>query len=403
MMIRKYALLFLSLACYVYFTQWNLVYFLILAMLIVYSNHANKDIYKKYLALAVIASLVVGFILFKFSETSGMLLGYSVFAFCGISFIADQYKVGKKYDMIDILLYLFFFPKMLAGPIVRIDHFVNQLSSNWMSRRQLYQGTKLMIYGCFLKFMVADIFLNIDMSGVGFNLFVQTIIWGIRFYFDFYAYSLMAVGLAFMVGIQLPYNFDNPYSAISFRDIWHRWNITLTEWLGKYVYLPLGGSRCTPYKTCANVLLTFIISGLWHGLTMPFILWGFCHGILVCMERLLFNQQMDGMKKLAYRIWVVMITLFLWQLFRLSDICQVIDYISQLFSSAKVEKSIIIYGVIACASVYIVELPLVKRLMLGNERLQRNVICEVSILSIMLAIMILCPLHFTFNFFYLKF
>ncbi len=402
-MIRKYALLFLSLACYVYFTQWNLVYFLILAMLIVYSNHANKDIYKKYLALAVIASLVVGFILFKFSETSGMLLGYSVFAFCGISFIADQYKVGKKYDMIDILLYLFFFPKMLAGPIVRIDHFVNQLSSNWMSRRQLYQGTKLMIYGCFLKFMVADIFLNIDMSGVGFNLFVQTIIWGIRFYFDFYAYSLMAVGLAFMVGIQLPYNFDNPYSAISFRDIWHRWNITLTEWLGKYVYLPLGGSRCTPYKTCANVLLTFIISGLWHGLTMPFILWGFCHGILVCMERLLFNQQMDGMKKLAYRIWVVMITLFLWQLFRLSDICQVIDYISQLFSSAKVEKSIIIYGVIACASVYIVELPLVKRLMLGNERLQRNVICEVSILSIMLAIMILCPLHFTFNFFYLKF
>ncbi len=402
-MIRKYALLFLSLACYVYFTQWDIVYFLILAMLIVFSNHANKDIYKKYLVLAVIASLVVGFILFKFSETSGMLLGYSVFAFCGISFIADQYKVGKKYDMIDILLYLFFFPKMLAGPIVRIDHFVNQLSSNWMSRRQLYQGTKLMIYGCFLKFMVADIFLNIDMSGVGFNLFVQTIIWGIRFYFDFYAYSLMAVGLAFMVGIQLPYNFDNPYSAISFRDIWHRWNITLTEWLGKYVYLPLGGSRCTPYKTCANVLLTFIISGLWHGLTMPFILWGFCHGILVCMERLLFNQQMDGMKKLAYRIWVVMITLFLWQLFRLSDICQVIDYISQLFSSAKVEKSIIIYGVIACASVYIVELPLVKRLMLGNERLQRNVICEVSILSIMLAIMILCPLHFTFNFFYLKF
>ncbi len=402
-MMRKYALLFLSLACYVYFTQWNIVYFLILAMLIVYSNHANKDIYKKYLALAVIASLVVGFILFKFTETNGMLLGYSVFAFCGISFIADQYKVGKKYDMIDILLYLFFFPKMLAGPIVRIDHFVNQLSSNWMSRRQLYQGTKLMIYGCFLKFMVADIFLNIDMSGVGFNLFVQTIIWGIRFYFDFYAYSLMAVGLAFMVGIQLPYNFDNPYSAISFRDIWHRWNITLTEWLGKYVYLPLGGSRCTPYKTCANVLLTFIISGLWHGLTMPFILWGFCHGILVCMERLLFNQQMDGMKKLAYRIWVVMITLFLWQLFRLSDICQVIDYISQLFSSAKVEISIIIYGVIACASVYIVELPLVKRLMLGNERLQCDVICEVSILSIMLAIMILCPLHFTFNFFYLKF
>lgn len=403
MTMRKYALLFLSLACYVYFTQWNIVYFLILAMLIVYSNHANKDIYKKYLALAVIASLVVGFILFKFTETSGMLLGYSVFAFCGISFIVDQYKVGKKYDMIDILLYLFFFPKMLAGPIVRIDHFVNQLSSNWMSRRQLYQGTKLMIYGCFLKFMVADIFLNIDMSGVGFNLFVQTIIWGIRFYFDFYAYSLLAVGLAFMVGIQLPYNFDNPYSAISFRDIWHRWNITLTEWLGKYVYLPLGGSRCTPYKTCTNVLLTFIISGLWHGLTMPFILWGFCHGILVCVERLFFKQRMDGMKKFVYRIWVVMVTLFLWQLFRLSDICQVIDYISQLFSSAKVEKSIIIYGVIACASVYIVELPLVKRLMLGNERLQRNVICEVSILSIMLAIMILCPLHFTFNFFYLKF
>ena len=286
-MIRKLTLVFFSLACYVYFTQWNVVYFLLLAFLIVCTNHINNTFLRKSFSLTTIVCLIAGFLLFKFSAINeNMVLGYSVFAFCGISIVIDQYKERHNYDTVDILLYLFFFPKMLAGPIVRAGNFIEQLAASTMSKQQLYQGTKLLIYACFLKFIVADIFLNTDMTGVGFNLFMQTVIWGIRFYLDFYSYSLMAVGLGLWVGIRLPYNFDNPYSALTFRDLWHRWNITLTQWLGKYIYIPLGGNKCSVAHICLNIVLTFVVSGLWHGITWPFALWGICHGALVCLERM---------------------------------------------------------------------------------------------------------------------
>ena len=403
MMVRKYILLFLSIACYTYFTQWNIVYLLIISLFIVYTNRTSKESRKKIFAIASVLCLVAGFILFKYTRPTGMLLGYSVFAFSGISFVIDQYKAGKKYSMTDILVYLFFFPKMLAGPIVRVDYLITQFATCTMSKHHIYQGMKLLIYACFLKFIIADIILNKDMNGIGLNLLIQTIIWGIRFYLDFYAYSLIAVGLALLVGISLPYNFNNPYSAKSFRDLWRRWNITLTQWLGNYVYIPLGGSRCTTLKICRNMLLTFIVSGLWHSATWSFILWGLCHGFLISAERVFWNDPKNGATRFVYKTLVVFTTLFLWQLFRLTDVTQTIDYVSQLFSVAPIETTTMIYGATACGLIYFIEMPLTKRLMLGNENSPCNVICEVSILSFMLAVVILCPLHYTFNFFYLKY
>ena len=403
-MIRKIALLFLSIACYVYFTQWNVVYFLFLAFFVVCSNHINNATIRKMFALVTIVSLIAGFLLFKSATINGnMILGYSVFAFCGISFVIDQYKTMQKYHVIDTLLYLFFFPKMLAGPIVQVDDFVERLAQNTMSKLCFYQGIKLLIYACFLKFIVADIVLSFDMTGIGVNLFMQTIIWGIRFYLDFYAYSLMAVGLGLLVGIRLPYNFDNPYSALTFRDLWHRWNITLTQWLGKYVYIPLGGSMCSATNTCLNIVLTFIVSGLWHGITLPFVLWGFCHGILVCLERICFGYSKKMPLKWLYRLFVILATMFLWQLFRLTDLKQVSDFAIQLCTLAAIDRNLFIYVVFASLLLYAIESPIVKCLMLGNENSRSHIICEVSILTVMLAALVLCPLHYTFNFFYLKF
>lgn len=403
-MIRKLTLVFFSLACYVYFTQWNVVYFLLLAFLIVCTNHINNTFLRKSFSLTTIVCLIAGFLLFKFSTINeNMVLGYSVFAFCGISFVIDQYKERHNYDTVDILLYMFFFPKMLAGPIVRAGNFIEQLAASTMSKQQLYQGTKLLIYACFLKFIVADIFLNTDMTGVGFNLFMQTVIWGIRFYLDFYSYSLMAVGLGLWVGIRLPYNFDNPYSALTFRDLWHRWNITLTQWLGKYIYIPLGGNKCSAAHICLNIVLTFVVSGLWHGLTWPFALWGICHGALVCLERMGVGYTPKALFKWPYRLFVVLTTMLLWQLFRLTGLKQVADYLAQLGSSAVIDKTILIYGLSACLLLYTIESPITKRLMLGNEDSRSHIIYEVSILSIMLVILTLCPLHYSFDFFYLKF
>ena len=403
-MIRKFTLLLLSLACYAYFTQWNFMYFLLLAFFVVCSNHINNAPIRKAIVSVTIVSLFTGFLFFKSATISGnIILGYSVFAFCGISFVIDQYKTDQKYDMIDILLYLFFFPKMLAGPIVRVEDFTTQLNQNAMSKRQMYQGLKLLIYASFLKFIVADLLLDNDMTGIGLNLLMQTMIWGIRFYLDFYAYSLIAVGLGLFVGVRLPYNFDNPYGALTFRDLWHRWNITLSQWLSKYVYIPLGGNRCSVANTYLNIVLTFVVSGLWHGITLPFVLWGICHGTLVCLERIYLKYSGKAPLKWSYRLFVVLTTMFLWQLFRLTDLEQIADFTAQLCSLAAIDKTTLIYGISAYLLLYAIERPIVKRLMLGNESLRGYVICEVSILSIMLAVLVLCPLHYTFNFFYLKF
>ena len=403
-MIRKLTLVFFCIACYVYFTQWNVVYFLLLTILIICTNRINNTFLRKLFSIATIACLITGFLLFKsFAINGNINLGYSVFAFCGISFVIDQYHKRKKYDVVDILLYMLFFPKMLAGPIVQAENFIERLASSTMSKQKFYQGIKLLIYACFLKFIVADIFMDISMTGKGFNLFMQTIIWGIRFYLDFYGYSLMAVGLGLLVGIRLPYNFDNPYSALTFRDLWHRWNITLTQWLGKYIYIPLGGSRCSATHTYLNIILTFAVSGLWHGITLPFVLWGFCHGTLICMERICFGYSKIAPLKWSYRLFVVLTTMFLWQLFRLTDLNQVVDYSAQLCSFAVIDKTILIYGISVCLLLYIIESPIAKRLLLGNENSRSQIICEVSILSVMLTILILCPLHYTFNFFYLQF
>lgn len=403
-MIRKFTLLLLSLACYLYFTRWNVVYFLFLAVLVICSNHINNASIRKTLTFVTIGSLIAAFFFFKSVTISGnIILGYSVFAFCGISFVIDQYKTSQRYDVIDILLYLFFFPKMLAGPIVRIEDFTTQLNQNVITKLQLYQGIKLLIYASFIKFIVADLVLNNDMTGIGFNLLMQTMIWGTRFYLDFYAYSLIAVGLGLFVGIKLPYNFDNPYSALTFRDLWHRWNITLSQWLSKYIYIPLGGNRCSAAKTYFNIVLTFVVSGLWHGITLPFVLWGICHGTLVCLERMYLKYSGKAPRKWSYRLFVVSTTMFLWQLFRLTDLNQIVDFTAQLCSLAAIDKTTLIYGISAYLLLYAVESPIAKRLMLGNENLRSHVICEVSILSVMLAVLVLCPLHYTFNFFYLKF
>ena len=133
-MTRKFTLLLLSIACYAHFTQWNVVYFLLLAVFVVWCNYINNAPIRKTLAFVTIGSLIAGFLLFKSATISGnIILGYSVFAFCGISFVIDQYKTSQRYDVIDILLYLFFFPKMLAGPIVRVENFTTQLNKNTMS------------------------------------------------------------------------------------------------------------------------------------------------------------------------------------------------------------------------------------------------------------------------------
>lgn len=284
MTFKRWFFLLTSIVCY-----WMIVHdciwaLLILSILIVVADRTKSSL----LAIASIALLVLGFVYFKVISPTTTLYGYSVFAFTGISFLVDQYKKRESYSILDTFVFLFFFPKMLAGPIVRVIDFIPQLSKSRCSSTLVYRGFKLVIYALFVKFIIADVLLSVEAEHRGINLLLQSFIWGIRFYFDFYAYSLLAVGVALVFGIVLPYNFDNPYSAQSFKDFWQRWNITLSTWLRTYIYIPLGGNRCSKNRAILNILVTFVVSALWHGLTIPFVFWGLAHAGLICLERYVF-------------------------------------------------------------------------------------------------------------------
>ena len=179
---------------------------------------------------------------------------------------------------------------------------------------------------------------------------LQSFIWGIRFYFDFYAYSLLAVGVALVFGMVLPYNFDNPYSAQSFKDFWQRWNITLSTWLRTYIYIPLGGNRCSKNRAILNILVTFVVSALWHGLTIPFVFWGLAHAGLICLERYVF---IPFKGRWMYRVFVLLSCIFLWQFFRFNNMTDIDIYFYNLTTEERLKSSLLLSVICALVSLYV--------------------------------------------------
>lgn len=404
MMTRKTLLLLASLTCYTYFVRKSILLFLLLAFLIVLADRLKgKKIYKLIVSITF-GLILAGFVYLKFFSGSASLVGYSVFAFCGISFLIDQYQQKEEYLTIDIGVYLFFFPKMWAGPILRARDFVPQLSSD-KKFPPLYPAMKIILYACFLKFILADNLALYDKEYYGINLFLSTLVWGIRFYLDFYAYSLLAVGLALCAGLAIPYNFDKPYLATTFREFWGKWNITLSSWLKDYVYIPLGGSRKRAPMVCLNIIITFLVSGLWHGISMPFIVWGMCHGFLVCLEHFLKPQKHSTRRisKTAYRLFVVLTVVFLWQLFKFEHIHDIVQYLRDLLTYSRIDLSLVIGFCLTLVVLAMVDSGVLNKLVFKTDDSQKYIICEVTFYTLIIAALVLLPIQYSFNFFYLKF
>lgn len=402
MMVRKYVLLVISLFLLAAILEWGTLLFLFMSLVVVCVNNLNS--HKKVFCTISVLLFILGFFIVKVQYTKGMMLlwGYSVFAFSGIAFLVDQYRNKRDYSVVDTLLYLFFVPKIFAGPIVRPHEFIPQLSLKATSNGdQLYKAFKITIYALFLKFFIADN-LAIEEDAYGINLLMGSLVWGIRFYFDFYAYSLLAVGIALFCGIELPYNFDNPYSSKTFREFWKRWNITLSAWLRDYIYIPLGVNRNGRVNTCLNVLVVFIVSGLWHGLTMPFLVWGLCHAMLVIVEKTLAIPT-KGIMHHVYNVFVMMTTMLLWQLFRFNNFGDAFSYSNRLCNNSHIDNSIIVLFIISLFLLTIIESKAVKALIFERQEKKSKVFCEVALFTLILAAFALIPNHYSFNFFYLNF
>lgn len=255
-------------------------------------------------------------------------LGISFYTFTAISYIIDVYR--KKYNaersFLNVALYISFFPKLVAGPIVRGDCFLPQVRNyKGLSLENLEIGIQIFSIGLFKKIVLADrlcVFVNdVFYAPSAFNMFtviLAVLSYALQIYFDFSGYSDMAIGTSKMLGFDIPLNFNRPYMAKNISDFWSRWHISLSSWFRDYVYIPLGGSRKGKRRTFINLILVMVLSGLWHGAGITFLLWGLLHGIASCIDRA-FSRE-----KTRY-IGTFIVVNLLWIFFRAESVKNALD------------------------------------------------------------------------------
>ena len=402
----KYLILASSLALYAWFVGWYVFALLFLSIVIIASNSL-----KNWLRLTLpITSLVMGYILMKYAYPDSDIklpIGYSVFAFSGISFIVDSSKADKRsQNTLDVLCYLFFFPKMLCGPLVRFSDFSSQLNkASVPTSTALYKAFKIFVYAAFCKFVVADMLAQSTFCPLaGLNAWMSIIIFSVQLYLDFFAYSNFAIAFAIICGINLPNSFVAPYSSKTFTEFWRRWNITVSQWLKDYVYIGLGGNRKSTLRTKQNILLTFFVSGLWHGASLPFIIWGLLHGALVVEEKVLLAH-INKNKIIAhcYQAFVLVSVFLLWQLFRFSSISELTQFGNVLLLSASIDSSIVISTLCAILIVPMIDNRKLQLLVFDIPETTKGICYEVSAICLLFVLTILFMRSPSINFFYFKF
>lgn len=270
-------------------------------------------------------------------------LGISFYTFQQLSYVIDYYRGDcEKYSLLEYAMYVSFFPQLIAGPIVYHDELIPQLRKE-ENRRLNYENLSKGIYafslGLAKKVLIADTFSRIVTLGfddIGDlnspSALLVMVCYSLQIYFDFSGYCDMAYGIGYMFNVELPVNFHSPYKAYSIMDFWDRWHMTLTRFFTKYVYIPLGGSRKGSIRTYINVLITFLVSGLWHGANWTFILWGALNGIGSVIERWKISKVVLSKIPKAIRVCITFILVtFAWSIFRAEHIGQARRLWNQLF------------------------------------------------------------------------
>lgn len=389
-----------SVAVLTCFVKMYVLMFLVMSVIIVLSSKLLGKNKSKNIIVTDILILVSVFFTLKGSQVLMLPLGYSVFAFSAISLIVNQYKDYKEYTILEILCYLFFFPKIFAGPIDRVEDFVGQLREKKKpALEKLYHPIKMCIFACFYKYVIADrIYYLCNEEYYGVNEVCSILCYGVAFFFDFYAYSIFAIAFGKLLGIDLPENFESPYRSLSFRDFWKRWNITLGIWLRDYIYIPLGGNRVTMRQWRFNILLVFVVSAIWHDSTAPFILWGVIHAILLIAER-----HFSIKRNRYYGVVVFMISILLWQLF---DVNSIEDFALRLLRCIEyqpIDTRVIIGSIVSLGVLWFADRGSTKSVIFRHRNTGRYILKEVPITSIILVLDILLANNPSINFFYMKF
>jgi alginate O-acetyltransferase complex protein AlgI len=293
--------------------------------------------------------LLVGLVGIEFTPPAWDIIlpmGISFYTFQTMSYTIDLYykRIKPAKTFLDFALYVTFFPQLVAGPIVRSDELVPQFyEPKRASQSQFLLGLLLLTIGLFEKTVFADSILSPAADNV-FNSGAQLLpldAWaGVyafsgQIFFDFAGYSLCAIGLAMMLGFQLPDNFRYPYGSIGFSDLWRRWHISLSSWLRDYLYITLGGNKYGISRTYVNLMLTMLLGGLWHGAAWTFVAWGFLHGLYLIIERALKNVTIINTANPIIGVLLAFLTFncinITWVFFRAKDFKQALNLLGSMF------------------------------------------------------------------------
>ncbi len=309
----------------------------------VYFVKRKSNVWRRVLLVLAVLGNVGMLCFFKVtSQESGLPLGISFYTFQVLSYLFDAYRgsIKRERSLIKVATYITMFPKLASGPIVSYDEVEKELAHREVTMEKLEDGLKVFTIGLSAKVLLADRLglLWHEVQVTGFESISTPLAWiaalaySMQIYFDFYGYSLMAVGLGRMLGFELPVNFRTPYMARGVRDFYRRWHVTLGRWFCEYVYIPLGGSRRGELRTMGNLLIVWLLTAVWHGSTLNFGVWGVLLWLCIVMERMVERTGFGKRLKVLPHLYLWCVIPISWMCFVITDLSELQTYLGRMFS-----------------------------------------------------------------------
>jgi len=351
-------------------------------------------------------------------------LGISFFTFQAISYIVDVYRkeAAPQKNIFNLALYIALFPQLIAGPIIRYHDIYKQIIGRTHSIELFASGITKFIFGLSKKMLianplglVADNVFSLTNSDLTMPLaWIGILAYSLQIFFDFSGYSDMAIGLGRMFGFRFLENFNYPYISTSLREFWKRWHISLSTWFRDYVYFSLGGSRVSTFQVYRNLFIVFCLTGIWHGASWNFLIWGLFHGVFLACEHAGFSSVLNKAWRPIQHLYLLLVVIISWVFFRAATLSQAIDYLFSMINLANFQTSDFQYAqIITNESIYafiiglIFSTPLftqVKQTSLTRYKLSPQLISKILLPSSLLILSIFKVASSTYNpFIYFRF
>lgn len=328
-------------------------------------------------------------------------IGISFFTFQALSYVIDVFRGGKyQKNPLNVGLYISFFPQLIAGPIVRYSTIAEQIIGRKESLEKFSAGAIRFMQGFAKKVLIANSMAVIADKAFSLNsseitvsfAWLGAIAYMMQIFFDFSGYSDMAIGLGKMFGFEFDENFNYPYVSVSITEFWRKWHISLSSWFRDYVYIPLGGSRCSKARNFLNLFIVWALTGIWHGANWTFILWGLLYFIVLVLEKTTGVTKFNEKHRIIGHLYSLLIICFLWVLFRAESISIAMDYYLSMFSGTFYSGMTYVY---IRENIFFIPAAILFSTSIGN-RINRSLVTDILVLIVFL-VSIVYVINGTYN------